>query len=72
MKVNPSTAEATFVLSTRTQNLLKTIETLSCWYSLESSHRVHSDEYQYAGVLVIYRFFASFCSGQISHQQHKG
>ena len=30
---NPSNAEATFVQSTR----VKTIETLSCWYSLDNS-----------------------------------
>ena len=34
---NPSNAEASFVLSTRTLRFLKNIETLSCWYSLESS-----------------------------------
>ena len=30
--------EATFIQSTRTQKILITIQTLSCWYSLESSH----------------------------------
>ena len=30
---NPHNAETTFVLSTRTQRYLKTILTLSCWYS---------------------------------------
>ena len=35
---NPSNAEASFVLSTKTQIFLKTIETLSCWYSLDNSH----------------------------------
>ena len=34
--VNPSNAEATFQ-STRMQRFLKNIETLSCWYSFESS-----------------------------------
>ena len=34
---NPSNAEATIVQSTRTLKSLKTIETLSCWYSFESS-----------------------------------
>ena len=34
---NPSYAKATFVQSTRTQIFWKTIETLSCWYSLDSS-----------------------------------
>ena len=40
--VNPSNAEATFVQSTRTQRFLKTIQTLSCWYSLDSSRWVLS------------------------------
>ena len=31
--VNPSNAKATFVQSTWTQRFLKTIQTLSCWYS---------------------------------------
>ena len=35
--LNTSNAEATLVQSTRTQYLLKTIYTLSCWYPLESS-----------------------------------
>ena len=35
--VNPFNAETTFVQSTRTQRFLKSIQTLSCWYSLESS-----------------------------------
>ena len=52
---NPSSAEATFVLSTRMQRFLKTILTLSCWYSLESSHWVLSDEYPYARVSVIFQ-----------------
>ena len=35
--VNPFNAEATFIESTRRQRFLKTIQTLSCWYSLDSS-----------------------------------
>ena len=35
---DPSNAEVTFVQSTRIQSFLITILTLSCWYSLESSH----------------------------------
>ena len=35
--VNPSNAEATFIQSTRMQRFMKTIYSLSCWYSLESS-----------------------------------
>ena len=35
---NPSNVEATFIQSTRTQRFLKTILTLLCLYSLDSSH----------------------------------
>ena len=55
--LNPSNAKATFIQSTRMQRFLKTIETLSCWYSLESSHWVLSDEYPFARVSVIFQFF---------------
>ena len=37
LSFNPSDAEATFIQSMKMQSFLKTIETLSCWYSLESS-----------------------------------
>ena len=43
----------------RMQRFLKTIETLSCWYSLESSHRVLPDEapeFQYFIHLVLHHF----------------
>ena len=43
--VNPSHAEATFVQSTSAQIFMKTIRTLSCWYSLYSFCQVLSDEY---------------------------
>ena len=56
--LNSYNAEATFVPSTRTQRFLKIIETLSCWYSLESSHRVLSYEYPFAWVSVIFSFFS--------------
>ena len=49
----PSNAEAAFVRSTRVQRFLNNICTLSCWYSLDSSHRVLSDECTYARVSVI-------------------
>ena len=55
--LNPSHAEATFVQSTRMQKSLKTIETLSCWYSLDSSWWVLSYEYPYARVSVIFQDF---------------
>ena len=37
LSFNPFHAEATFIHGRKMQNLLKTIQTLSCWYSLESS-----------------------------------
>ena len=43
--ISPSNAEATVIQSTLTQRFLKNDETLSCWYSLDSSHRVLSYEY---------------------------
>ena len=57
IRVNPSNTESTFVQSTRTQRFWKTIETLSCWYSLDSSCRALSDEYPYARVLYITQGF---------------
>ena len=70
--VNPPNVKGTFVQSTKMQRFLKTIQTLSCWYSLESSRWVLSDEYPFARVSIIFQDFASFCTDQISHQQHKG
>ena len=54
---NPSNAEATFVLSTRTLKLLKTMPALSCWYSLDSYRRALSFEYPFALVSVIFSGF---------------
>ena len=65
--LNPSIAEATFFQSTRMQRFLKAIQTLSHWYSLNSSRWVLSDEYPFARVSVI---FLGFCIH--FHQQHKG
>ena len=53
IKLYPSNAGATFVQGTRTQKSLKTIWIPSCWYSLDSSRRVLSDEYQPVRVSVI-------------------
>ena len=53
--LNPYNADATFIQRTRTQRFLKTIKTLSCWYSFESSRRVLSYEYPFARVSVIFR-----------------
>ena len=55
--INPFNAKATFVQCTRMQRFMKTTETLSCWYSLESSRRVFSDEYPFARVSVIFQDF---------------
>ena len=56
--INPSNAEATYAQSSMTQKSLKTILTLSCWYSLNSSRWVLSDEYPFARVSII---FQNFC-----------
>ena len=54
-----------FVWETRRKKGLKTIQTLSYWYSFESSFSELSDEYPCARVHII---FASDCFDQISHQ----
>ena len=69
---NPSNAEATFIQSTRTHWFLKTIQTLSCWYSLGSSQRVLSDEHPHARVSVIFSFVCIIQCCKISNQQHEG
>ena len=48
----------------------KPYKSLSCWYSLESSCWVLSNEYPYVRVSVILQLFASICIDRISHQQH--
>ena len=55
--LNHSNVESTFIQSTRTQIFSKTIGALSCWYSFESSRRVLSYEYPFAGVSVIFQVF---------------
>ena len=55
--LNPSNAGTTLAQSTRTQTFLKIIKTLSCWYSLDSSRWVLSDEYPFARVSVIFQIF---------------
>ena len=57
--LNASNAEATIIQSTRAQRFLKNVETMSCWYSLDSSCWVLSDEYLYVpGFQSFFRFFA--------------
>ena len=52
---NPSNADATFVQSTQMQKNLKTLQTLSCWYSSECPLWVLSYEYPFARVSVIFQ-----------------
>ena len=70
--LNPSNAKATFVQSTRAISFLKTILTLSTgiyWKApVEYSHKSTN----VPGSQSFIRFFASFCIGQLSNQQHKG
>ena len=54
---NPFHTEASLVQGRKMPKVLKTIETLSFWYSLESSRWVLSDEYPYARVSVIFQLF---------------
>ena len=69
ISIKPSYAEATLVQSTRMQRFLKTMQTLSCWYSLDNSHWVLSDA-RLSTILKV--FFASFWIDQIYPQQNKG
>ena len=62
-QVNPCNAE---VQITRMKRFLKTMYTLSCWYSLDISHRVLSDEYPCARVLVISSFFNCFVLAKLA------
>ena len=55
--LTPTDAEATFIQTTRMQIYLKTILTLSCWYSLDSSSWELTDEYPYVRVSVIFQVF---------------
>ena len=71
--LNPFNAEASFVQSTRTQRSLKTLLTLSSWYSLNSSRQVISDEYPFARCSVIFQVFYNFLyRPNYSHQRRKG
>ena len=69
---NPSNAKASFVQSTRIHIFLKTILTLSCWYPLNSSHWVLSNEYPWVRVSDIFHLFCIILYCQNSPQQHKG
>ena len=54
------------------KDFLKTVLTLSCWYSLDSSRCVLSDEYLCAKVSVNFKVFCIILYWPISHQQQKG
>ena len=83
-RVNPFNAAATFVQSTQMQRCLKTIQTLSCWYSLDSTkgllryvnkplialNESSQMSTHMPGFQWFFLSFTSFCIGQISHQQH--
>ena len=70
--INPSNAEDTLVQSTRTlsffENHLNPV--LLIFIGELLLKQVLSDKYPYARLSIIFRVFASFCIGQISHQQH--
>ena len=52
---------------TRKLKFLRTIQTLSCWYPLESSRQVLSDEYPFARFSVIFQllFFHRFALAKL-------
>ena len=53
----------------QTAKIFENYVNLSCWFHW-SSHCVHSDEYPYQGFSHFPAFFASFCFGKSTHQQH--
>ena len=70
--VNPSNAETAFVQSTRHRSFLKPSKP-----SHDGMHWITLSEYSQMSTHVprfqsFFSFFASFCDGQISHQQHRG
>ena len=71
MPLNPFNAEATFVQSTRTQRILKTSLTLSCWYSLHSSRRVLSVS-MCQGFNHFLGFLHNFVLAKLAISEHKG
>ena len=72
VQVNPFNAEVTFIQRTKKQRFLKTILTLSCWYSFYIALAEYSQiSTHLPGFQSFFKFFASLCIGQISHQQHK-
>ena len=70
--LNPSAVEVIFVQCTKKQKQYEIILTLSCWYSLEHSCRVLSDEYPFGMVSVNLSFLSSFHVNLISNKRVKG
>ena len=68
-KINPSNAEANFFQ--RIKDAKKHLNPVMLELIGQLLLSTISDEYPYARVSVIFQVFASFCIGQISHQQHK-
>ena len=74
--INPSNAEATFVKAQGCRdffemhrNLVILVFNTIHWKALAESSQMST---HLPGFQSFVRFFASFCIGQISHQQHKG
>ena len=67
--INPFHAEATFIYGRKIQKVLKTILTLSCWYSLEKLSLSPIRCQCFSGFSA---FLHHFCDEQIRHQQPKG
>ena len=71
--LNPSNAKATFVKSTRMQRFVektpKPCHVGIHWIALTEHSQMST---HMPGFQSFFGFFASFCIGKISHQQHKG
>ena len=65
-RINPSNSKAILVQRTRMQRSLKTILIRSCWYLLESSRRVLSDEYPWPGFRWFLRFLHHFVLAKLA------
>ena len=71
--INPSNAEATYDQTRRIQRFETHLNpVMFIHYSLNSSRWVNSQiSTLVPGFQSMFRFFASFCNDQISHQQHR-
>ena len=70
MGPNPSNAEATVIQSTGLQVFTKTMLVFIGWIALAEYSQMSTRVPGFQSFLKV--FFASFCIGQISNQQHKG